>query len=59
MKKTPTPQRQLGRVKHSDWLALKLAARKSGESFTRWAVSHLLAAAKRERLANLGHKDDE
>lgn len=44
----PNPARQLGRVSDSDWETLKAAAAKRGETFTAWALSVLLKAAKRE-----------
>ena len=46
--KYKTPQRQLGRVSDEDWETLKAAAEKRGETFSAWAVSVLLRAARRE-----------
>lgn len=45
----PNPARQLGRVSDEDWEALKAAAEKAGEPFTKWAVAILLRAAKRQK----------
>ncbi len=42
------PSRSLGRVKNADWKLIKRAAKASGETFTAWAMRHLLRAAKRE-----------
>lgn len=42
-----TPPRQLGRVSDADWQTLQHAAEASGKSFTDWAVTVLLRAAKR------------
>lgn len=42
------PPRQLGRISAEDWELLQAAAKVSGEkNFTKWALSVLLAAAKR------------
>jgi len=42
----PHPARQLGRVSDDDWKTLKDAAAGSKMTFTQWAVSVLLKAAK-------------
>ena len=41
------PARQLGRVSDADWQLLKRAAKASGQSFSAWARSVLLAEARR------------
>lgn len=42
-----TPGRQLGRVADDEWVEMQAAAEAAGKSFTEWAVSILLRAAKR------------
>ena len=44
----PHPGRKLGRVSDDEWLTLQRAAEASGKTFTAWAVSILLLAAKRQ-----------
>jgi uncharacterized protein (DUF1778 family) len=46
--KFETKARQLGRVSDDDWHTLQAAAKASGETFTAWALSKLLPAAKRQ-----------
>lgn len=46
--KYETPGRRLGRVADNDWATLQHAAEAAGKSFTQWAVSILLRAAKRK-----------
>jgi len=45
----PHPARQLGRVSDEDWETLKNAAERSGKTFTQWAVSILIGAAKKQK----------
>jgi len=42
-----TPARQLGRVADDEWAEMQAAAQAAGKSFTEWAVSILLRAARR------------
>lgn len=46
----PNPARQIGRVNEEDWDLLKIAAQKSGVTFTAWALDILKKAAKIELL---------
>jgi len=39
----------LGRVSDPDWQTLRAAADARGETFTRWAMRHLMKAAKQKR----------
>lgn len=41
-----TPARQLGRVADNEWVEMQAAAEAAGKSFTEWAVSILLRAAR-------------
>lgn len=45
--KIVTPARQLGRVSNEEWAELQNAAKSAGMSFTQWALSVLLKAAKK------------
>jgi hypothetical protein len=40
------PARQIGRVPDPVWKKLKAAAKKSGMTFTQWALTNLIAAAE-------------
>lgn len=42
-----TPARILGRVDDETWVQLQAAAKRSGKTFTQWAVDILKRAAKR------------
>jgi hypothetical protein len=42
------PARILGRVDEETWVKLQAAARRDGETFTKWALDHLLKAAGKE-----------
>ena len=42
------PPRQIGRVPEDVWLSLVAHVRARGETFTAWALRHLLRAKKRE-----------
>lgn len=43
------PARQLGRVDEETWSMLRAAAERSGQSFTQWALTALVKAAKRQK----------
>jgi uncharacterized protein (DUF1778 family) len=43
------PARQLGRVDAETWAELQAAASRSGQSFTQWALGHLVRAAKKQK----------
>lgn len=47
--KYETPARQLGRVSNEDWAELQAAAERAGLSFTKWALFHLLIAARKKK----------
>lgn len=49
MKKQYNPARILGRVRQEDWDVIKHAAKRSGLSFTQWALRILLKAAEKQK----------
>jgi predicted HicB family RNase H-like nuclease len=51
-----TPIRKLGRVDDETWETLRLAAKKQGMTFTKWAVQVLLKAAKKQTITKKATK---